>query len=250
MALISAGLGLSACQPAQKAAAPQTPTASQQSAAAPQPAPSTGGEQGEAGAVDAYAGITGAERAGLRLQQLKGFLLAAQGLAKTGNEDAARVLAQQGVLEALEPALNEVGDLDLIAVRRAGTAGQGPLAPQLTAALAAIEAAQKPLPAPGADRVRRMLALSRGLYAQVNSPQGVDPIEYQHSWGAALAAAQALDAAKPALQAKDGPRYDTARAEMARLVALWPGPVAPEKPAPLSDIAAAAARVELALSPF
>jgi hypothetical protein len=246
-ALVGAGIGLAACQPAQKTPKPEAP----QAAAPVQPgAPAAGGEQGEAGAADAYAGLAGAAKAGLRLQHLKGFLLAADRLARDGKEEDARVLVQQGILEVLDPGLSEVGDLDLIAIRRAGTAGEGPAVGHIKAAIEAVDAAQAPLGDGGADRVKRMLALARGLYSEVVRPEGVDAVEYAHSLGAALGASQALDAAAKTLKMRDGPRFDKAKSEMATLLAMWPSLVAPAKPTPSADVAAQVARVELALSGF
>jgi hypothetical protein len=71
--------------------------------------------------------------------------------------------------------------------------------------------------------------------------EGVDPIEYQHSLGAALAAQQVLAKAS-------GSKVAAAKPELDKLVAMWPAAVAPEKPTPVGQLSAQASRVELALS--
>ncbi|MFZ4069888.1 MAG: hypothetical protein ACOYJ6_07255 [Caulobacterales bacterium] len=245
-----AALALGACSPGSEggegAAKPgQSGEAGESPAPAPPPAPAAtgGGEQGEAGAADAYAGLEGAARTGLRLQHLKGFLLIADRALRDGQGDAGVVLAQQGLLEVADPAPGELGGLDFGALRAALEGGDpGKVSAALRAALAAIDKAAS---SPDAERVRRMLALTRGLYGEVNSPEGVDPIEYQHSLGAALAAADALG---KLAAAKPGPAAQRAVAEMDGLVKLWPALTAPDRPAPASAVNAAAARVELALS--
>lgn len=241
-------LALGACSPGGEGGESAKPghsgEAGESAAPAPPPAPvAAGGEQGEAGAADAYAGLEGVARAGLRLQHLKGFLLIAERAVREGQADAGVVLAQQGLLEVADPAPAELAGLDLAPLRAALDAGDpAKAAPALRAALAAID---KAAPVPDADRVRRMLALTRGLYSEVNSPEGVDPIEYQHSLGAALSAADALG---KLTAAKPGPAAQRAVAEMDALVKLWPALTAPDQPAPASAVNAAAARVELALS--
>jgi hypothetical protein len=82
----------------------------------------------------------------------------------------------------------------------------------------------------------------------VNRGGAIDPIEYQHALGAALAAQTVLTANASALKARDAARYDQTVSDMQALLAVWPGPVAPEKPAALADVLAARARVELSLS--
>jgi hypothetical protein len=244
-----AALALGACSPGgeggEGAAKPgQSGEAGESAAPKPPPPPvAPGGEQGEAGAADAYAGLEGAARAGLRLQHLKGFLLIAERALREGQADTGVVLAQQGLLEVADPAPAELAGVDFAPLRAALEGGDPAKATvAIRAALTAIDHAAR---APDAERVRRMLALTRGLYSEVNSPEGVDPIEYQHSLGAALSAADALG---KLAAAKPGPAAQRAVVEMDALVKLWLTLTAPEQPASASAVNAAAARVELALS--
>jgi hypothetical protein len=246
----AAALALGACSPGGEAgetgAKPGLAGEAGESAATPAPPPPpavAGGEQGEAGAADAYAGLEGQARSGLRLQHLKGFLLIAERGLREGQADAGIVLAQQGLLEVADAAPAELAGVDFTPLRAAlETNDPAKATAALRVALTAIDAAAG---APDAERVRRMLALTRGLYSEVNAPDGVDPIEYQHSLGAALSAADAL---AKLTAAKPGPAANRAAAEMDALVKLWPALTAPDTPAPASAVNAAAARVELALS--
>ncbi|MGE0044589.1 MAG: hypothetical protein AB7J28_03995 [Hyphomonadaceae bacterium] len=215
----------------------------------------SGAEHGEAGVADAYAGTDGALRTALRLQHLKGFVFAAQ-RASEGNTGAdAGVLVSQGLLEVYDPAADQFGSLNADAVRAAGLEaldGQPrPLVAQrLSAAIAAINQAQAPLNADAAQLTARMIEISTGLYTHVNGPDGVDPVEYQHSMGAALAARDALTRGEGVLRARNAARYDEALRELNRLIELWPTPSAPETPATLAQVSAQASRVRLALSSF
>lgn len=81
-----------------------------------------------------------------------------------------------------------------------------------------------------------------GLYREAVGSGTLDPIEYQHTYAAALAA-QSVAARAGALA--------PAKGDIDRLVRLWPSPVAPEAiagAAPLAQVQAQASRVELALS--
>lgn len=227
-----AGAGLIGCaQPATEAPAP---AATQEAPALPT---GEGGPGGEAGAVAAYDGLGADARAALRREQLRGFFLIAEAVLKTGAADDAGILAAQGLLEVFDP-----GAADFQGLNRAplDAFAATPNPANLKAALAAIP------PAPvEVETVRRLLALTRGLYAHVvDNEGGVDPIEYQHSLGAALAARESLARARIA----DSARKAAATAEIDRLVALWPAPVAPTAATPVKDVAAQIARVELALS--
>lgn len=71
----------------------------------------------------------------------------------------------------------------------------------------------------------------------------VDPVDYQHSLGAALAAQQMLTA-----QAGKDPRILAARPQLDKFVTLWPQAKAPDKPTPASTVLAQGSRVELELS--
>lgn len=239
-AALMVGGGLAACGPrAEQAEAPATQTApvGEGGEAA---IGETGGEAGEAGAADAYAGLEGAERAALRLQHLKGFLLLSDRLLREGEPQAAAILVQQGLLEIADPAPQDLGGLYLAPLRTAVTGDAAALTRAIRATLKNIDAAQSDLGGVTAQTVSRMLALTRGLYSEVAAHGGIDPTEYQHSLGAALGAADALDR----LQG------DTAApgAEMDRLLALWPAAIAPNDVTPAADVLAQTSRVELALA--
>jgi len=214
-----------------------------------------GGEHGEAGVEQAYAGIAGAERTALRLQQLKGFALIAQKVAESGAGPEAGVLVGQGLLEVYEPAKDDFGGLDPATLRAAESAGlDGKPAADLTRSLRggvdAITHAQAELSFNHADVAARMLDISTGLYGHVIQPDFVDPIEYQHSLGAALAAKDALVSGRDGLRRQNASAYDEAMREIDRYIALWPGVTAPETPTANAQIVAQASRVRLALSAF
>jgi len=239
----AAVLAAAACGPTEPAKDANAGAEAPAPAAAPAPA---GGEQGEAGAASAYAGVRGAQLTALRLQHLKGFVLIAQRVAQGGAGDEAAALVGQGVLEVYDHApAAEFAGLDIAPVRAA--AGD---AAQIDAALAAITAASAPVETDHAALAARMADIAAGLYQGVVQPDFVDPIEYQHSLGAALAARDALVAGEAGLKAKNAAAYDAALAELNRLVALWPQTTPAATPAGARDVLAAASRVRLALYPF
>lgn len=260
-ALVGASLGLAACGgeggesgETGKPAAHGEGGESGEAAAPPPPPPAAGGETGEAGAADAYAGLDGGARAAVRFQHLKGFLLVAQKTAEAGAVPEAGILVAQGALEVYDAAPGDLPGLtrsDLDAVEQLAQTTPAPKA--FADATRKVEFKLDDLQRKGggvdAELVRRMLSLTRGLYTEV-FPEGggVDPTEYQHSLGAALAAQDALTKAGIALKAKDPTRYAAAQAEMTKLIALWPSPIPPETPAAKSAVLAQVARVELALS--
>lgn len=198
-----------------------------------------GGESGEAGAASAYAGLAGAQETALRLQHLKGFLLAAQELRKA-DDVAAAALIGQGILEVYDAKPAALAGLDITPIR-ASAADPA----KLDAAFAAIKATEA---SADAALAKKMVAIANGLYAGVILNGDIDPIEYQHAWGAALGARDALMRAEAGMKAKNPARYAEARTEMDRFVALWPAPIAPDAPTPTAQVAAQASRVELALS--
>ncbi|MEQ1707668.1 MAG: hypothetical protein ABL864_04990 [Terricaulis sp.] len=213
---------------------------------------SSGGEQGEAGVATAYSGVSGDQRTALRLQHLKGFLLVSA-LVAASDPPAASALVGQGVLEVYEPAIAEFGALDAAPLRAAAASADASAAQmrqRLRDGEAAINAAREGLDIDYADLAARMTDLSAGLYQNVVQPDFVDPIEYQHSLGAALAARDALNAGRSQLQARDPRAYREAMAEIDRLIALWPAPSATKSPASYRDVLAQSSRVRLALSPF
>lgn len=248
-ALLAGGVSLASCGPAEtKKEEPVAPPAAAGEAGEAAIGESGGeGEGGEAGATTAYAGVSGEAVTALRLAHLKGFLLVAKKEAEAGRRVEAGALIGQGLAEVQTPAGDAFGDFDTKAVSDASMAlmdDKPEGARALDAAITALSAKQT---AGDAETVRRMLSLASGLYSHVVTSSGVDPVEYQHSLGAALGAQDAFHRAEAALKAKNAGRAAEAKAELDRLVAMWPGPVAPEKPAPAAQVAAQASRVELAL---
>lgn len=211
-----------------------------------------GGEHGEAGVATAYAGLSGEARTALRLQHLKGFLLIAERVAEGDATDEAAVLVGQGVLEVYDPATDQFGALNAAPVRAASepAANRAEMARKIQAGQAAIDAARGSLNFDHADVAARMIDLSTGLYSGVIQTDFVDPIEYQHSLGAALAARDALVSGEAVLKTENARAYDEALAEINRFIELWPSHVAPEQPATLQQVSRQASRVRLALSPF
>ncbi|MEZ5995373.1 MAG: hypothetical protein R3C25_06435 [Hyphomonadaceae bacterium] len=208
-----------------------------------------GGEQGEAGAASAFAGLSGDQLTALRLQHLKGFVMAAETAAQAGEGEAAAVLVQQGLLEAYDVAPDQFGAFDAGPVRAAAAAGPD-IAARLRAAHDAIDRAQSGLAADHAVLAARMIDIATGLYQGVVHEDYVDPIEYQHSHGAALSARDALARGAGELRRRDRRAYEESATEFDRFAALWPAADAPEAPAAYRDVLVQASRVRLALSPF
>lgn len=205
-----------------------------------------GGEHGEAGVAGAYAGVTGAQLTALRLQHLKGFVLIAKRVAEAGEAGAAGVLVQQGLLEVYDPATDQFGALNPAPLRAAGAAAS---AQSLQAALSALDAA-RPVETDAAALAVAMTDLATGLYQNVIQDDFVDPTEYQHSLGAALAAREALIAGRASLRTRNARAYDAALADIERLITLWPATQAPERPTPYREVLAQGSRIRLSLSPF
>lgn len=212
-----------------------------------------GGEQGEAGVASAYAGLSGDQLIALRLQHLKGFLLVAARVAEGDTTEEAGVLVSQGLLEVYDPAAGQFGALSVDAVRAAADGAnlsRQQMIQRLQAGEEAIDSARGALQIDNAALTARMVDISSGLYQHVIQADFVDPIEYQHSLGAALAARDALIAGERALRAQNAAAYREALAELNRYIELWPAPTAPEQPASYANVLAASSRVRLALSPF
>lgn len=237
--LISTG-ALVACSPqsyAPKASAESPPTPALATSAA---ALAGAGEAGETGAVSAYSAVPADSVNALHIAHLRGFVLVA--MAQKDGPEAAAILVAQGMLEAYEksPEPFKAAGIDQALLHKAADTGASG---DLKAALNALDAG---LAKAGGDRkavIRGLLEISSGLYKGVVVDGGVDPIEYQHSLGAALSARAALIDA-----AKSDPSLAAAKPEMDRFVALWPTPSAPEKPAAHGALLAQASRIELALS--
>jgi hypothetical protein len=198
------------------------------------------GEAGEAGAQGAYDTVPADSRRALRLAHLRGFVLAAQAAAPAEGLEAAAALVGQGLLEVYDPAKAEfaAAGVDEATLRRAAQSG----APaDLMAALGTLDAASAKAGGDPAQVVKGMTNIASGLYGEVLKDGAVDTVEYQHSLGAALSAQAAARTGNVA----------GASGELAKFVALWPGPVAPADVAritPSGQVLAQASRVELALS--
>lgn len=197
------------------------------------------GATGEAGAQGAYATVPAASRPALHLAHLKGFVLAAQAAAPTAGATAAAALVGQGLLEVYDPAKAafEAAGVSEAALRKAAETGE---ARDLAAALANLNQSGVKAGGDPAAVVKAMTDIASGLYAGVLKDGAIDSVEYQHAYGAALAARAA--AAQGGLTA--------VAPELDRFVKLWPAPVAPEDPAkltPAGQVLAQASRVELAL---
>jgi hypothetical protein len=194
---------------------------------------------GEKGAQAAYAGVPADSRIALRLAHLKGFLLIAQ--KQPEGKDAAAALVGQGMAEVYDaqPGAFKSAGVDEALLRKAAQTGE---AADINAALANLSAAQAKAGGNDAAVLKSMVDIATGIYQGV-APQGgaVDPLEYQHAYGAALSAQDFANRSKDA-------KVQTAKADLDKLVALWPSAVAPEKPTPAGQVAAQASRVELALS--
>jgi len=196
---------------------------------------------GEEGAAAAYGSVPADSRDALRLAHLQGFYLAAREQSGEDAREAAQALVGQGLLEVHDPSKAEFARLGVneAVLRRAAATGT---AADIDAAIAAISATRGRAGGDAAAVVRGLTEIATGLYGETIVDGGVDPIEYQHSRGAALSARAEL-ARAPALA--------SARADLDRFVALWPGEDAPEALAGAAtpqQVQLQASRVQLALS--
>jgi hypothetical protein len=217
-------------------------------------AAAAGGESGEAGAASAYAGLSGDQLTALRLLHLKGFVMAASRVADGNQIPEAGVLVQQGLLEVYDLAPDQFGSLDANIVRSAaegGSVNRAQLLQRLRAAEGEIDRALGALSEVDyAIAAARMTDIATGLYQNVVQADFVDPIEYQHSMGAALAAEYALERGRDALRQRNAAAYNEAAAEASRFTALWRDANAPERPPAYREVLAQGSRVRLALSPY
>lgn len=217
-------------------------------------APAGGGESGEAGAASAYAGLSGDQLTALRLLHLKGFVMAASRVADNNQAAEAGVLVQQGLLEVYDVAPDQFGDLNVAVIRSAsegGSVNRAQLLQRVRAAEAEIDRSIGALSdVDYAIATGRMVDIATGLYQSVIQADFVDPIEYQHSMGAALAAESALVRGRDQMRTANATAYNQAVAETSAFVALWRQVNAPERPAPYRDVLAQGSRVRLALSPY
>lgn len=219
-------------------------------------APAAGaGEAGEAGAASAYAGLSGDQLTALRIQHLRGFVMAAARMVQDGVDKPveAGVLVAQGVLEVYDPAPEEFGTLN-IEIIRAAASGDGLTRAQMMQRIRAaedeIDRAMGGLDVDYPALIARLVDIATGLYQQVNQGDYVDAIEYQHSMGAAYSAAAALTLGQDAMRRENFRAFSRVQGELNRFTALWRTPEAPERPPTYAEVLAQGSRVRLALSPY
>jgi hypothetical protein len=223
------------------------------------PAPvaaSAGGESGEAGAANAYSNVDPASWLGLRVSHLSGFLLIAQKSFAAGQVDEASILIAQGLLEVYQPDAPEldskVKDLkpsyDAVVAAIDGKKSKAEIEAAFSKAFKVTQAAQASAAASQSDVIKGMLGIASGLYSGVVHPDGNDATEYQHAYGAVLAAEQAFKNAQSKLSGKDEKRTAQLAKDIVALVALFPSVTIPEAPAATAAVTAAASRAELTLS--
>lgn len=262
-------VGAAACQPGgeagtsaadgEKAAASSAAGEGEGEGAKPAPAPAAaraGGESGEAGAANAYSNVDPASWLGLRVSHLSGFLLVAQKSFEAGQVDEASVLIAQGLLEVYQPDAAElnskVKDLkpsyDEVVAAIDGKKSKAEIEAAFAKASKVTQAAQSSAAASDSDVIKGMLGIASGLYSGVVHPDGNDPTEYQHAYGAVLAAEQAFKNAQSKLAGKDEKRTAQLAKDIVALVTLFPSVTIPEAPASTAAVTAAASRAELALS--
>jgi hypothetical protein len=218
----------------------------------------SGGEHGEAGVVSAYAGLSGDALTALRIQHLRGFVMAAAKIVEdrgsfSGEPADAAILVQQGLLEVYEPAASGFGSLDVTPLREAAAGSnftRAQMMQRLRASQENLTHAIGALDFDEAQLVVRMVDISTGLYQQVLVEGVADPIEYQHSMGAALAAQQALLLREDELRRQNLGAYSRAVGELNRFVALFPSREPPDNPATYQQVLVQGSRVRLALSPY
>ena len=217
-----------------------------------------GGEHGEAGVATAYAGLSGDALTALRIQHLRGFVMAAAKIVAdrgsfSGEPADAAVLVQQGLLEVYDPAADQFGALDVTKLREAAGGfdfTRAQMVQRLRDSEEELSRAIGELDFDEAQLVVRMVDISTGLYQNVLIDGVADPIEYQHSMGAALAAQQALLLHQNKLRTENLGAFSRASGELNRFVALWPSREPPNDPATYQQVLVQGSRVRLALSPY
>lgn len=237
-------------------ATPAPPDGGAESAAAP--GADAGAEHGEAGVTSAYAGLSGDQLTALRIQHLRGFVMAAAKIVEdrgsfSGEPADAAVLVQQGLLEVYEPAADQFGSLDVTALREAAGGAnftRAQMMQRLRAAQEELTRAIGTLQYDDAQLIVRMVDISTGLYQHVLVDGVADPIEYQHSMGAALAAQQAILLHQDAMRRENLGAYSRAVGELNRFVALWPSREPPQNASTYQQVLVQGSRVRLALSPY
>jgi hypothetical protein len=225
-------------------------------APAPTASPSVGGESGEAGASNAYSGVDPASWLGLRISHLGGFLLVAEKSFKAGQVDEASILIEQGLLEVYDTHAAELSGQakDLQPSYKAvigaidGKKPKGEIERAFAQAFKTTREAQSKAGANQAEVVKGMLNIAAGLYSGVVHPDGNDPTEYQHAYGAALAALEASQQLSKAQGKDNGSKLVQLNKDVGALITLFPTVTLPETPASTASVAAAASRAELSLS--
>lgn len=217
---------------------------------------SAGGESGEAGAATAYDSVPEAARLGLRVAHLSGFLHVGRKAFDAGQAEEASILISQGILEVYDPhgaalaAAFPTLKPAYLAVTQA--IDQGKPKAEVTAAFnRAIQVTQATLSKSGAgkaDLLQGLLGIAAGLYSGVVTPEGNDPTEYQHAYGAVLATKATFDAGRGQLSAKNSERTMQLSRDMDGVLALFPAVTMPDTPAKVADMTAAVSRCQLALS--
>lgn len=217
----------------------------------------SGGEHGEAGVVSAYAGLTGDQLTALRIQHLRGFVMAAEQIVQDGSAGGepaeAAVLVQQGMLEVYDSAPDGFNGLDVTALREASSGFEftrPQMQQRLRASQDALDAAMAGLDVDEAVLVARLVDIATGLYQHVLVDGMADPIEYTHSHGAALAARNLLVLHQDELRRRNLAAYSRSLGELNRFTALWPGRLPSDNPATYQQVVVQASRVRLALSPY
>jgi hypothetical protein len=240
-----AGCGAPADRP-EKTTAAVAPLDGDSTAMPASEGPSGGGEAGEAGAANALAGLNGETLTALNRWRLWGFTAVAAAEFTGANYTEGGVLIGQGLDEVFRdpPPGVDLSDLKAIDKELIDGPPKTPLDSRFAKARADL-IANAPVTA---DTVRRLVEVGLGLYRFVNLADGggVDPIEYQHSLAAILAAQEALARFKPS--AKSPAAFARAEAALAQLRALYPTLRAGDTAVPLQQLAAQASRLELELS--
>lgn len=214
------------------------------------------GGGGEAGAAAAWAAVPPGSLDALKTAQLTGFFLIARKVADAGSPADAAILIDQGLLEVARPnpgvfacctGADMTAAYETLSAAWTSGAAPGQSGVLVSRAQAAGDAAVVAAGGRAQDVLRGLIALTGGLYAGTVTAAGVDPIEYQHAQGAALALQQEFARVRPALQAQDRVRTDALGSQIDAVVALFPTASAPPTPAPVATVLSALSRAELTL---
>ncbi len=225
----------------------QAPSGTADTAAVGEAGETAGGEGGvgEAGASAAYASIPPASRTALRIAHLRGFFLIAAEARKAEGDAEAAALAGQGMLEVFDPAADNFRKAGINEARLREAAAKGDAA-SLLAAISELDAARKRVGGDPAAVINGMTGMAAGMYGHVVAGGAIDPVEYQHSRGAALSALSELEHF-----GGGNAKAQAVKADLDRFIAMWPAPVAPDdiaEVAPAGAVQAQASRIQLALS--